>query len=544
MRRGWRIAARAATVLVAGLLTLTGAQLALAAAAPPEGAAGAAVPALVPAPVSLRAVPGEAFRLTARARIVARAAAAGPVADYLAGVLRRPTGFRLPVTREQPPEDGSAIVLDLGGPESLGQEGYGLDAGEEGVTLRARTPEGLFRGVQTLRQLLPARIESDAPQPGPWTVPGVRIVDQPRFAWRGAMLDVSRHFFGVAQVERYIDLISRYKLNVFHLHLSDDQGWRIAIDGWPRLTAVGGSTAVGGGPGGFYTQGDYAAIVRYAAARYIRVVPEIDTPGHVNAALASYAQLNCDGQAPPLYTGTDVGFSSLCVGKPVTYRFLDDVLGQLAALTPGPYLHVGGDEADSTSPQDYLAFIGRVQQIVHAHGKRLLGWEQVAGAPLARTSVAQFWTPASGSDPAADNARLAVRQGVKLVMSPANRVYLDMKYTEATPLGQDWAGLIEVRDSYSWDPATLVDGVTERDVLGVEAPLWSETLVTPADVEYMAFPRLPSVAEIDWSPQSGRSWESFRLRLAAQGPRWDAEGVHFYRSPQVPWPAPAADAAA
>jgi hexosaminidase len=466
------------------------------------------------------------------------------VADYLAGVLRRPTGFRLPVTREQPPEDGSAIVLDLGGPESLGQEGYGLDAGEEGVTLRARTPQGLFRGVQTLRQLLPARIESDAPQPGPWTVPGVRIVDQPRFAWRGAMLDVSRHFFGVAQVERYIDLISRYKLNVFHLHLSDDQGWRIAIDGWPRLTAVGGSTAVGGGPGGFYTQGDYAAIVRYAAARYITVVPEIDTPGHVNAALASYAQLNCDGQAPPLYTGTDVGFSSLCVGKPVTYRFLDDVLGQLAALTPGPYLHVGGDEADSTSPQDYLAFIGRVQQIVHAHGKRLLGWEQVAGAPLARTSVAQFWTPASGSDPAADNARLAVRQGVKLVMSPANRVYLDMKYTEATPLGQDWAGLIEVRDSYSWDPATLVDGVTERDVLGVEAPLWSETLVTPADVEYMAFPRLPSVAEIDWSPQSGRSWESFRLRLAAQGPRWDAEGVHFYRSPQVPWPAPAADAAA
>jgi hexosaminidase len=544
MRRGWRIAARAATVLVAGLLTLTGAQLALAAAAPPEGAAGAAVPALVPAPVSLRAVPGEAFRLTARARIVARAAAAGPVADYLAGVLRRPTGFRLPVTREQPPEDGSAIVLDLGGPESLGREGYGLDAGEEGVTLRARTPEGLFRGVQTLRQLLPARIESDAPQPGPWTVPGVRIVDQPRFAWRGAMLDVSRHFFGVAQVERYIDLISRYKLNVFHLHLSDDQGWRIAIDGWPRLTAVGGSTAVGGGPGGFYTQGDYAAIVRYAAARYITVVPEIDTPGHVNAALASYAQLNCDGQAPPLYTGTDVGFSSLCVGKPVTYRFLDDVLGQLAALTPGPYLHVGGDEADSTSPQDYLAFIGRVQQIVHAHGKRLLGWEQVAGAPLARTSVAQFWTPASGSDPAADNARLAVRQGVKVVMSPANRVYLDMKYTEATPLGQDWAGLIEVRDSYSWDPATLVDGVTERDVLGVEAPLWSETLVTPADVEYMTFPRLPSVAEIDWSPQSGRSWESFRLRLAAQGPRWDAEGVHFYRSPQVPWPAPAADAAA
>jgi len=156
------------------------------------------------------------------------------------------------------------------------------------------------------------------------------------------MLDVARHFLTVAQVERYIDLAARYKINMLHLHLSDDQGWRIAIDGWPRLATYGGSTAVGGGAGGYYTERDYSEIVGHAAERYMTVVPEIDGPGHVNAALASYAELNCDGKAPPLYTGTDVGFSSLCIAKPVTYRFLDDVLGRLAALIPGPYLHIGG----------------------------------------------------------------------------------------------------------------------------------------------------------------------------------------------------------
>jgi hexosaminidase len=327
-----------------------------------------------------------------------------------------------------------------------------------------------------------------------------------------------------------------YKVNVLHLHLTDDQGWRIAIDGWPRLTGVGGSTAVGGGPGGFYTQRDLAAIVSHAAARHMTVVPEIDVPGHVNAALASYAELTCEGRSPALYTGIGVGFSSLCVREPVTYRFLEDVIGQVAALTPGPYLHIGGDEANSTSREDYITFIGRVRQIVQAHGKRMVGWEQVAVAPLPGTAVAQYWSGASGSDPAADNARAAVRQGVQLVLSPANRVYLDMKYDAGSRLGQDWAGPVEVRASYDWDPATLVDGVSERSVLGVEAPLWTETLASPADIEQMAFPRVAGAAEIGWSPASARSWPGFRARLAAQGPRWTALGVEFHRSPQVPWP--------
>jgi hexosaminidase len=279
--------------------------------------------------------------------------------------------------------------------------------------------------------------------------------------------------------------------------------------------------------------------VRYAAQRYITVVPEIDGPSHTNAALASYAQLNCDDKAPPLYTGTDVGFSSWCIAKPVTYRLLDDVLGQLARLTPGPYLHVGGDEAHSTSAADYKTYLDKLGPIVTGHGKRMVGWNEIGAGKIPPGSVAQYWNTASGSQSGTQTARDAVAQGAKVVMSPANRAYLDMKYDESTPLGQDWAGLVEVKDAYDWNPATLVDGVGEKDVLGVEAPLWSETLVTNSDLDYMAYPRLPAIAEIGWSPQAARTWDDFRVRLAAQGPRWSVLGVNYYHSPQVPWPASA-----
>jgi hexosaminidase len=356
----------------------------------------------------------------------------------------------------------------------------------------------------------------------------VHIADKPRFAWRGAMLDVARHFFSVGEVERYIDLLSQYKINVLHLHLADDQGWRIQIDGWPRLTSHGGSTEVGGGPGGYYTQADYGRIVRYAQARHVMVVPEIDMPGHTNAALSSYAELNCDGQAPPLYTGTEVGFSSLCIDKPITYRFIDDVVRQLAAMTPGPFLHLGGDEAHSTPHEDYVRFVDRVDKIVSSHGKRMVGWEEISGAHPAPSSVAQFWWDAP-------EASAAAAKGMHLVMSPADKAYLDMKYDESTPLGLDWAGLTSVQDSYEWDPGTVAEGVPESAVLGPEAPLWSETLEDIDDVEYMAFPRMAGIAERGWSPAAGRTWEEYRHRLGAQGPRWDAQGVNYYRAPEVPW---------
>ena len=495
-------------------------------------AAAEAAITVIPKPASLERS-GQRFDLTRDTRVVARPGA-WSVASALAARLRRSTGYELPVTRDA--GGRPAIALELGASRRLGREGYRLRVSRRAVRVRAVTAAGLFNGVQTLRQLLPAKAEAGSAQPGPWRVPGVRIGDRPRFPWRGAHLDVSRHFFSVAEVKRYIDLISQYKVNVLHLHLSDDQGWRIMIDSWPRLATYGGSTEVGGGPGGYYTKGDYRELVRYAGAHHMTVVPEIDTPGHTNAALASYAALNCDGKARPLYTGTVVGFSSLCVGKAITYEFLDDVVRELAALTPGRYLHMGGDEAHETTKADYLRFLDRLQPIVRRHGKRMMGWEEIAQAPLLPGTIAQHWGTATGSEEGTENARRAAAQGAKLVMSPANHAYLDMKYDPTTPLGLSWAGYVEVRDAYRWDPAALVDGVGERRIEGVESALWSETLEDTDDIEFMAFPRLPGIAEIGWSKRSGRGWRGYRRRLAAQGTRWEHQSVNFYRSPQVPWP--------
>jgi hexosaminidase len=403
-----------------------------------------------------------------------------------------------------------------------------LTVAPDGISLVAHHPAGLFHGVQTLRQLLPAAIEGVAPAAGPWTIPAVRITDRPRFAWRGAMLDVTRHFFGKADVERFVDLLAYYKMNRLHLHLSDDQGWRIAIDAWPQLTAVGGASQVGGATGAFYfTKADYAELVAYAADRYITVVPEIDMPGHTNAALASYAELNCDGTARSPYTGTEVGFSSLCMQKDVTRAFITDVVRELAAATPGPYLHVGGDEARSTDPADYTRFMEDVQQIVASFGKQPIGWEELATTHLQPTAIVQQWHGGM-------TAR-AIAQGAKVILSPANRIYLDMKYNPRTPLGLTWAGTTDVGAAYDWDPATLLPGLRESDILGVEAPLWTETITQLTDIEYMAMPRLAGVAEIGWTPQARRRWDEYRRRLSAHAAHLQAMGVGFYRSPQVAW---------
>ncbi|MGY6018148.1 beta-N-acetylhexosaminidase [Streptomyces spinosirectus] len=531
MRRHHRTSPRMARVL--GSLLLVAAAGAFTAGAAPAARTGATpLDRVVPAPASVTPG-GSPYRITRDTRIrVDDSREARRVGEYLAGILRPSTGYRLPVTTH----GGAGIQLRLHkGP--FGAEGYRLDSGGKGVTITAAEPAGLFHGVQTLRQLLPAAVERNAVQPGPWLVAGGTVKDSPRYAYRGAMLDVSRHFFTVGQVKRYIDELALYKVNKLHLHLSDDQGWRIAIDSWPRLAAYGGSTQVGGGKGGYYTKADYKEIVRYAASRYLEVVPEIDMPGHTNAALASYADLNCDGKAPPLYTGTEVGFSSLCAGKDITYAFADDVIRELAAITPGRYLHIGGDEAHSTSHEDYVTFMDRVQPIVAGYGKTVMGWHQLTGAHPAKGAVAQYW----GLDDtdAAEKAQVvkAAQNGTGLVLSPADRLYLDMKYTEDTPLGQDWAGLVEVRRSYDWDPGNYLAGAPGSAIKGVEAPLWTETIVTNADIDYMAFPRLPGAAELGWSPAATHDWDGYKVRLAAQAPRWDALGIGYYRSPQVPWPA-------
>lgn len=505
-----------------------------AAPAPPDPAAATPLGRVIPAPASVTAG-GAPYRITGDTRILVDGSPeARRIGGYLADVLRPSTGYRLPVTDGR----GDGIRLTLSSADtSLGAEGYRLDSGRRGVTITAREPAGLFHGVQTLRQLLPAAVERDSRQPGPWLVASGTIEDAPRYAWRGAMLDVSRHFLTVDQVKRYVDQLALYKFNKLHLHLSDDQGWRLAIDSWPRLAPYGGSTEVGGGPGGHYTKDDYKEIVRHAASNHLEIVPEIDMPGHTNAALASYPELNCDGVAPPLYTGTEVGFSSLCADKEITYDFVDDVVRELAALTPGRHLHIGGDEAHSTGHEDYVAFMERVQPVVGKYGKTVVGWHQLTGAEPVRGALAQYW--GLDSTPAAEKEQVAAaaRNGTGLILSPADRVYLDMKYDEDTPLGLDWAGPVDVRRSYDWDPGGYLAGAPASAVRGVEAPLWTETIRNSADLEHMAFPRLPGVAELGWSPAATHGWDAYKERLAAQGPRWDALGIAYHRAPEVPWPA-------
>ncbi|NNF33084.1 MAG: family 20 glycosylhydrolase, partial [Saprospiraceae bacterium] len=263
----------------------------------------------------------------------------------------------------------SQIKLTIINTDDIPEEGYQLNINKKDIEISANDKAGIFYGIQTLLQLI---------QQEGIKIPTGKIIDYPRFTYRGSMLDVSRHFFSVEDVKTYIEHLSRYKMNVLHLHLSDDQGWRIEIPGWERLTAHGGSTEVGGGEGGFYTLNEYKDIVAFANERFITIVPEIDIPGHTNAALASYPELNCDGIERELYTGTEVGFSTLCVEKEITYEFVEDVVRTISEVTPGPYFHIGGDESHVTSDEDYVIFVNRVKDIVKKYGKTMIGWDEIA----------------------------------------------------------------------------------------------------------------------------------------------------------------------
>ena len=487
-------------------------------------------PGVVPEPVSVTLASGDAFVLTDSTSIVVDPGNAEVLrtAQLLASLLRPSTGFAVPISSIGTSVRG-AIVLRLSTDTALGPEGYRLAVWRDSVRVTANAPAGLFHGVQTLRQLLPPQIESHmALSAVAWRVSPVTIMDRPRYSWRGAMLDVARHFFTVREVKQYVDLLALYKMNVLHLHLADDQGWRIEIKSRPKLTAAGSVTQVGGGPGGYYTQDEYAEIVRYAQERYVTIVPEIDMPGHTNAALIGYPEISCSVRPPAPYTGTEVGFSTFCANKEETYALVDDVVREIAALTPGRYFHMGGDENPILSKEDYARFVERTQDIVARHGKQMVGWEEIARARLRPTTIAQAWATDSV-------AAAAVQYGAKVILSPAKRTYLDMKYNQTTELGLTWAAVIEVRDAYDWDPATYMKGVTESNIVGVEAPIWSETVRNITAVQYLAMPRLPALAEVAWTPQSARNWDAFSRRLATHAPRWNFLGVNYYRSPQIPW---------
>ncbi|MEO9801686.1 MAG: beta-N-acetylhexosaminidase [Reichenbachiella sp.] len=420
-------------------------------------------------------------------------------------------------------EGDEGILLSLNAADSiLGDEGYHLRIEEDLITISAYKPQGVFNGVQTLLQLIPVDLTEETE-----IATGV-IKDYPRYSYRGSMLDVSRHFFGVEEVKRYIDFLAVYKMNTLHLHLTDDQGWRIEIKAKPELTAIGSTSEVGEGSGGYYTQEQYREIVQYAADRFITIVPEIDMPGHTQAALASYPELNCNGKPGELYRGTEVGFSTLCTDKESTYEFVEAVIQELASMTPGEYIHIGGDESHVTEKEDYIYFINRVQKIVSKYGKTMIGWDEIAQANIESSTIVQQWNSAG-------NATKAAKNGNKVLLSPAKRAYLDMKYDSTTRIGLAWASLIEVDHGYNWNPDTVNAEIPTEAILGIEAPLWTETVENMKDIEYMIFPRLLGYAEIGWSPQSTRVWSTYKDRLANHAIRLDANEINFYRSPLVEW---------
>lgn len=428
---------------------------------------------------------------------------------FLKTELEKRTGISASIKSfEVGPSSMYIIIKNL---DSDNPEAYELDITENALYLSSNTSEGAFRGIQTILQLIH---HTDT---GDWIIPTGMIKDEPQYAYRGTMLDVSRHFFGVDYLKKYIDILAYYKINHLHLHLSDDQGWRIEIKSWPLLTEIGGSTDVGGGPGGFYTQEDFKELVEYAAQRFITIVPEIDMPGHSNAATASYPILNGTDTTPELYTGKKVGFSTFDTRSDTVYAFVDDVIREISAISPGPYFHVGGDESHVTEDADYIYFINRVEKIVQKYGKRMIGWTEVAQADLDSTSIAQYWVHP-------EKAAMAIQKNMQLILSPAERTYLDMKYDSLSPFGYNWIGYISVEHAYDWNPEEYFE---DGDVIGIEAPLWSENFSTADSLEFMAFPRLIGIAELGWTTKSNRNWMEYKERLAHQAYYLRRNNINF-----------------
>jgi len=508
----------------------------------------AAIP-VIPLPAQVRAVAGS-FTVDEHTVIVPAShdAATRQSAAYFSDLLARTRGLRLKVV-----DDGAgsnAIVFARDAKAAVAHaEGYTLDVTAKGIRIGARDDAGVFYGAVTLWQML----TPDAAQ-GAVRVPAVHIADWPRFAWRGVMLDSARHFQSAAEVESLLDQMAQHKLNVLHWHLTDDQGWRIEIKRYPDLTRLGAwrtppDAGHDGEPlryGGYYTQDQIRQVVAYAAARHITVVPEIDMPGHAQAAVASYPQLGVTGKRPPVSVDWGVNPYLYNVDDP-TFQFIDNVLDEVMALFPSHYIHVGGDEAIKdqwkASPavqakikalhlkdEDALQgwFIGRIGTYLSAHGRRLIGWDEILDGGVPADATVMSWR-------GTDGAIKAAKMGHDVVMSPSPDLYLDSVQSDRA---DETAGRLPVRDLasiYAFNPVpSALTPAQDSHVLGAQVNVWTEHMPTMRHVEHAVFPRLDALSEVVWSPASARNWKGFLARLPAQLERYADQRIDYADSAFAP----------
>jgi hexosaminidase len=497
---------------------------------------------IIPMPAQLKLAEG-AFKVDDDTLVVVppNDAEARQSAQYLVDLLGKTRGLHLKLTEGSEAEN--AIVLHHDPKAAVTQaEGYTLDVSTHGIRISARDDAGLFYGAVTLWQLLTPDARQGAVQ-----VPALHIGDWPRFAWRGVMLDSARHFQSVDDVKRLLDQMAQHKLNVLHWHLTDDQGWRIEIKRYPELTQIGAwrtppDAGHDGEPlryGGFYTQAQIRDVVAYAAARHITVLPEIDMPGHAQAAVASYPQIGVTGKRP--LVSVDWGVNPYLYNvDDATFQFIDNVLDEVMALFPSHYIHVGGDEAikdqwkasaaiqakihalhlkDEDALQGW--FIGRIGTYLASHGRRLIGWDEILDGGVPADATVMSWR---GTDGAIKAAKL----GHDVVMSPAPDLYFDSVQSD---LADEAAGRDPVRDLasvYAFNPVpSTLTGPQASHVLGAQANVWTEHIPTMQHVEHAVFPRLDALSEVTWSPAVARNWNSFLARLPAQLERYSAQNIHY-----------------
>jgi hexosaminidase len=516
-------------------------------------AACAAEPALIPMPEKMIVREG-AFALRPETLILVDNSSKA-TGTFLAERLRTATGF--PFRTQSPGKStGGAIRLTTNGSDpSLGLEGYELIVAPNSVLIRAPAKAGLFYGAETFLQLLPPEVFAAKPASGvKWDAPCAEIKDRPRFQWRGLMLDVSRRFFTKRDIEQILDALALYKINTFHWHLVDDEGWRLEIKKYPRLTQkgawrqatgprVGTSYGPDGRYGGYYTRDDIREVVRYAAERHITIVPEIEMPAHSSAALAAYPQYNCFGG--PLNTNHN-GNNVYCAGNDGSFEFLQNILKEVFTLFPGKYIHVGGDEVSASNwakcdkcqarkkakglksdAQLESYFIQRIEKFINAHGRSLIGWSEIREGGLAKNATLMDW---------AGGATQSASAGHDVVMSPywpVDFCYLNIYQSRdvaSEPRGE--VGFLPLRQVYSFELVpTNLPPQFQQHILGAQGNLWSECVLTLSDAEYMIFPRECAIAEVTWSPKDARNWDDFLSRVKTNERRLDAMGVNYRRNP-------------